>query len=180
MDVSDNALMAQWQGGEYEAFETLYHRHKASLLRYFQRQVSGPVAEELFQDVWLKVINSRDGFRPTATFKTWLYTVAHNRLIDCYRRQQKQPESVPIAEEQLTSGTNPSNQSSTLQELQHLLVLIKKLPTDQRNVFLLREEAGFTLPEIAELTGHSLEATKSKLRYAIKKLKAGMEVHCHV
>jgi RNA polymerase sigma-70 factor (ECF subfamily) len=79
---SDEDLMRRYAGGDMEAFQRLYERHRGGLYRYFLRQSHPFVAEELFQDVWARVIQSRKRYRPEAAFTTWLYTLAHNRLVD--------------------------------------------------------------------------------------------------
>ena len=88
---SDEDLMLHYAGGDLDAFQKLYERHRGGLYRYFLRQGNPSVAEELFQDVWARVIQSRKRYRPKAAFKTWLYTLAHNRLIDYWRREGSRP-----------------------------------------------------------------------------------------
>ena len=178
MEQSDHLLMEQWQSGDGQAFEQLYHRHKGSLLRFFRRQASPDIADELFQDVWMKVIRAWKNYRPEASFKTWLYTIARNRLLDHYRSNQRAPATANDGDRLLISDSDPHAESANRQQLQQLLQLLKRLPQEQREAFLLREEAGFTVPEIARLTGCSLEAAKSRLRYAIKKLQQGLEAYC--
>ena len=183
MEADDHALMQAWQSGDGKAFELLYRRHKGPLLRFFQRQCHpGPShadsADELFQDVWMKVIRARLNYRPEATFKTWLYTIARNRLLDYYRSQQRTPPMDSEHAELLCSQSNPQRESANNQQVQQLVRLLKTLPKEQREVFLLKEEAGFTVPEIAGLINCSVEAAKSRLRYAIKKLQQGLEAYC--
>ncbi|MDM3871992.1 sigma-70 family RNA polymerase sigma factor [Porticoccus sp. W117] len=176
--MDDHALMRAWQEGDGTAFEQLYRHHKDSLLRFLWRQVGDSAAEELFQDIWMKVIKARLRYRPTASFKTWLYTIARNRLLDHYRSQQRQPMMEWDETQPLLAASDPQGESANHQQVQRLLALLKTLPTEQREVFLLKEEAGFTVPEIARLIDCSLEAAKSRLRYAIKKLQQGMEAYC--
>jgi len=84
----DEELMVAYRDGNLGAFEALYRRHKGGLYRYLLRQCrDNAVAEELFQDVWLNLIRSRGSYVVSSRFTTYLYRVAHNRLIDHYRRQ---------------------------------------------------------------------------------------------
>ena len=90
-DISDEHLMLGYSRGDADAFEVLYQRHKGPLYRFIMRQC-GPVhADELYQDIWLNVIKSRLRYKIKATFKTWLYQIARNRIIDHYRRQNIRP-----------------------------------------------------------------------------------------
>ena len=80
---ADEILMLRYRDGDTDAFARLYARHKGPLYRYLLRQCGQPaVAEELFQDVWLKLIAGRSGYAVQARFAAWLYRIAHNRLVD--------------------------------------------------------------------------------------------------
>lgn len=179
-EISDEQLMEQYSGGDYGAFEQLYHRHRLPLMRYLKRQLQNPsIAEETFQEVWFKLINAQQRYQPTAMFKTYLYHIAHNALVDYYRKQNSRPQEAPADAEQLASlednCNGPEQQVSHQSQMQSLLQLIADLPVEQRESFLLREDSGFTLEEIASVTGTSRETAKSRLRYAIDKLRRGLE-----
>ncbi len=178
--ITDEQLMLEYAGGDYRAFETLYGRHKAPLLRFFRRQTgSSPVAEELLQEVFLRIIHARQNYQPTAPFKVYLWRLARNLLIDHYRRRQRAlPESYQQAEPDSVAADErvaPDIGAEQSRQLQRLMTLVGELPCAQREAFLLKEEAGFTLAEIAALTGVSGDTVKSRLRYAISKLRAAME-----
>src|SRR6188508_1672712 len=86
MPATDEQLMLAYAGGDAAAFEALYSRHKGPLFRFVLRSVKAPAqAEELFQEVWMRAIEARARYRPEAKFSTWLYTIAHNRLVDHWR-----------------------------------------------------------------------------------------------
>lgn len=88
MEAADEQLMLAYRDGDASAFETLYARHRARVFRFVLRSVpSLGVAEELFQDVWMKVIEARTRYAPSAKFTTWLYTIAHHRLVDHWRKR---------------------------------------------------------------------------------------------
>jgi RNA polymerase sigma-70 factor (ECF subfamily) len=189
-NVTDEQLIHAYQTGEAEAFETLYARYKNAIYHYFFRQVhSSSIADELHQDVWLNIIKSSSGFTELSSFKTWLYRIAHNRLIDHYRQNSKQPlylvkpineQEVEIAEKDKPieiPGNHSDEPETTLQEQQisdALLKGIDDLPEEQKEVFLLHEKSNMTLHEIALITDNSFESTKSRLRYAVKKLRQHM------
>src|SRR4026208_1276629 len=87
-EVPDEQLMLAYRGGDARAFETLYVRHRARLFRFVLRSIKvRALAEELYQEVWMRVIEARTTYKPSARFTTWLYTIAHNRLVDHWRRR---------------------------------------------------------------------------------------------
>ncbi|HYD58592.1 MAG TPA: RNA polymerase sigma factor [Burkholderiales bacterium] len=176
MEATDEGLMAAYRDGDAAAFDVLYARHRGPLYRYVLRGVkSAAIAEELYQDIWIRVIEARLGYSPRAKFTTWLYTIAHNRLVDHWRR--KELVAAPAEEaEQLPAGAEaaPDRRAEGRQALRRLSKAIEALPHAQREAFLLHEEAGMTTPEIAAATGSAPEAVKSRLRYAYAKLQAAV------
>jgi len=177
---SDEDCMLRYADGELTAFQILYERHRGGLYRYFLRQSPRDVAEELFQDVWTRVIQARRRYRPDATFRTWLYTLARNRLIDYWRRQGRDPLGLSgdaaEAGEQLTA--NPRRLADLRDCLEQLLQLVEALPALQREAFLLRHDGGMTLAEIAVALDTGAETAKSRLRYAMERLRAGLPEEC--
>jgi RNA polymerase sigma factor (sigma-70 family) len=183
-ESSDEALMLAYRDGDSRAFESLYTRHKAPLYRYLVRQCREPaVAEELFQDVWMNLIRARTRYEVQARFTTYLYRMAHNRLIDHYRRGRSgvplsyddDPDDPLMERIAGPDAMQPDVQTDRARDVQRLFALLAELPEAQREAFLLREEAGLTLEQIAEATGVPPETTKSRLRYAVAKLRQGME-----
>jgi RNA polymerase sigma-70 factor (ECF subfamily) len=180
---SDEACMLRYADGELAAFEVLYERHRGGLYRYFLRQSPRDVAEELFQDVWARVIQARRRYRPDAKFQTWLYTLARNRLIDYWRRQGRDPlaSSGNVAESEdagENSVLNPRRLAELHDCLERLLRLVESLPAPQRETFLLRHDAGMTLAEIAVILETGAETARSRLRYAMERLRAGLPGEC--
>ncbi len=166
--------MMSYGAGDAEAFEILYQRYKTPLYRFVFGQCDKELADELFQDVWLKVINNRHQYKVTASFKTWLYQVARNRIIDQYRRKSIRPVDNNIDtldSVESTAVVSPEKNLQTQTQYEVLLDAITELPTDQKQAFLLREEAGLSIEQIAETCGVNFETAKSRLRYAIKKLR---------
>jgi len=178
-DIADEELMLLYQQGDAAAFEMLYLRHKGPVYRYILRQCGElETVNELFQDVWMKLIQNRGGYEVKAKFTTWLYTIARHRIIDYYRQagkrayeaEEKNPDTLSAAEYE-----QPDVQFELQQQVESLSAAVKSLPVLQRDVFLLKEEAGMDLEEIATLTGVNKETVKSRLRYAVKKLKQVMK-----
>ena len=176
--------MLRYAGGDVDAFQLLYERHRGGLYRYFLRQSNRSVAEELFQDVWTRVIQSRKRYRPKAAFKTWLYTLAHNRLVDHWRREGARPVEPLAADDDCPEMTapdmNPGPQRLVdLRDcIEQLLQLVSGLPDVQRQTFLLRHEAGMSLAEIAAAMSTGAETAKSRLRYAMDRLRAAIAKEC--
>jgi RNA polymerase sigma-70 factor (ECF subfamily) len=175
VEVPDEELMLAYRHGDAGAFETLYKRHRGAVYRFMLRAVKQrAAAEELFQDAWMRVIEARSRYAPQARFTTWLYTIAHNLVVDHWRR--KGLTLVELNEEVgATSPDNPARQVEAREALGRFLHALEALPAAQREAFLLHEEGGLSVAEIAKVTGTGEEAAKSRLRYAMAKLKAAVD-----
>ena len=177
-DDSDESLMLRYAGGNAAAFEALYARHKAPLYRYVLRQVDRGIADELFQDIWTNLIHARDGYQPSAKFTTWLYRIARNRIIDFYRRQSIRPVDSDQARIDTAAGRDceqPEQRIESRDKMERLMAALATLPREQREVFMLREQAGLAMDEIADITGAGHEAVKSRLRYALRRLRRALD-----
>jgi RNA polymerase sigma-70 factor, ECF subfamily len=172
---ADEELMLAYRDGDAGAFEALYSRHRARLYRFVLRSVKERgLAEELYQDVWMRVIEARRRYVPKARFTTWLYAIAHNRLVDHWRRKGLSLVDVDSAE--VEGGVpGPERQLQSRQDLQRFARALEALPAAQREAFLLHEEAGMSASEIAQATGADEEAAKSRLRYAMAKLRKAVD-----
>lgn len=175
-EVSDESLMLAYAAGDAAAFERLYLRHRSKLYRFLVRQLhgNGALADELFQDVWQRVISARQGWKPEAAFSTWLYRIAHNRLADHWRALQHRPPAPVDADERtarVPDDDTPERQLSAFEERRRLHLALDELPEEQREVILLRLEQDLSLEEIGEITGVGRETVKSRLRYAMDKLR---------
>ena len=175
MEAPDEELMLAYGRGDAGAFETLYKRHRGPVYRFVLRAIKNrSTAEELFQEVWIRVIEARSRYAPQARFTTWLYTIAHNLLVDHWRK--KGLSLVQLDDEPTVAAPdNPARQAEARQSLARLLQALEALPAAQREAFLLHEEAGLSVAEIAAATGTKEEAAKSRLRYAMAKLKAAVD-----
>ncbi len=175
----DEQLMHAYQEGDARAFDVLYTRHRATLFRFVVRQVGdAAIGEELYQEVWLTLIRGRQRWQPRAKLKTYLYNIAHSRIVDHFRARARQGGFAQIsydedAAEAIACSTevaaDPLDRYADGEALRRCLAT---LPPEQREAFLLREEADLDGPEIARITGVALEAVKSRLRYAIRRLRA--------
>jgi RNA polymerase sigma-70 factor (ECF subfamily) len=180
-DDEDAQLMLAYARGEMRAFETLYSRHRAALYRYLVRQCrDGEVANDLFQEVWSRVVVNRARYEPRAKFRTFLFTLAHNCFIDHCRRARARPSALgvedadaadllPADEEMRPERTLERNEDS-----RRYRAALASLPAEQRDVYLLHEESDLSLEDIARITGVGAETAKSRLRYAVNKLRAAL------
>jgi len=173
----DSALMLRYRDGDVAAFETLYRRHKDPVYRYLLRLCRNrDTAEDVFQEVWGKIIRARENYRPTAKFTTFLYRVAHNCFIDDVRRNKRHQHAATLEpDQQPDPSDSPDMETERALARRRLDAALRELPDEQRDVFLLREEAGLSLEEIAAITDTNRETAKSRLRYAVSKLREAID-----
>ncbi len=178
---TDEALMLAYRDGDAWAFEVLYGRWRGRLYRYLAHQAM-EAADELFQDVWLRVVNARAGYEATAKFSTWLFRIAHNRLVDHHRARgrsilepaggaEDDPEEDPVNKLPAPEWESPPALLERREAARHILGCLAALPPPQRETFLMAEEGGMGLEEIASATGVGRETAKSRLRYALDRLR---------
>ena len=185
--VSDEQLMLAYRDGDAGAFDTLYRRHKGPVYRYMLRQCrNAGVADELFQDVWMNLIRARASYTVQAKFTTYLYKLAHNRLIDHYRKHgnavmvsfdddtEDHDGVAVVAEPQAAPRDEPERHLDIKQQAAQLLELLGALPESQREAFVMQYEGGLSVEEIADATGVTRETAKSRLRYALSKIRQGL------
>jgi RNA polymerase sigma-70 factor (ECF subfamily) len=176
----DEDLMLAYAAGDAAAFDVLYTRHKGGVYRYLLRQCRhGGIADELFQDVWMNLIRARASYVPSAKFTTWLYRLAHNRLIDHYRATSHvslvsaddEAHADTVAALPARADAEPERMAETRELGTRLKHAVAALPVAQREAFLLHAQAGLSLEQISRLTGAGVETIKSRLRYATDKLR---------
>jgi RNA polymerase sigma-70 factor (ECF subfamily) len=177
---SDEELMLAYAAGDAAAFDLLYARHKGGVYRYLLRHCRrAELVDELFQEVWSNLIRARSSYAPTAKFTTWLYRLVHNRWIDQVRADghltlvsaDDEAQGELIAAIPAARADEPQARAETSELGDRLRAAVAALPPAQRDAFLLQQEADLSLAEIAELTGVGVETVKSRLRYALGKLR---------
>ena len=190
---TDETLMLSYRDGDCAAFEVLYARHRGRLFRYLLHQCGRrEQADEMFQEVWMSVIRARSRYEVSAKFTTWLFRIAHNRLIDSLRAQGRLSGfEVDVAESEsdspnsLNSLNSPELPASANEQPERLLeraqlagrlvTAVEALPALQREAFLLAAEGGLTVEEIGNAAGCGFETAKSRLRYAYARLRSALE-----
>ncbi|HMA99118.1 MAG TPA: sigma-70 family RNA polymerase sigma factor [Wenzhouxiangella sp.] len=170
----DDDLMLAYGKGDAGAFELLYQRYRKPLYRYLFHAVGDrSTADDLYQDVWSRLIDARSSFRRDAGFKRFAFRIAHNRLVDHWRSQARQPNNGSLEDQPLAAPDHeqPDSETERTQQTSHLREALMQLPFDQRQAFLLQQEAGLSLADIAARSGVGRETVKSRLRYAAKRLR---------
>jgi RNA polymerase sigma factor (sigma-70 family) len=180
---TDENLMLRFGRGEAAAFEFLYQRHETRVFRYLHRNVRNEAsANDLMQEVWFAVVRGAANYQPSAKFTTWLFTIAHNRMVDMIRANHRL-QSLDCGDDADSEGASlldrlavdgklePPAQVQSQHEAAALLAAVAQLPAEQRSAFLLQAEGGLSVEEIAEATGSNFETVKSRLRYARAKLR---------
>lgn len=167
--------MIAFSQGNASAFEKLYQKHKVVVYRFFIRQnLSASVAEELCHDTWLKIINAKESYQVSAKFTTYLFTIAR-RLSSDYLKKKSTVYETTQEDEELVSVEENASKTHQQQDLAKALKQqIQLLPIEQREVFLLKQEAGFSIEDIANITMENSEKVKSRWRYALKKMREGL------
>jgi RNA polymerase sigma-70 factor, ECF subfamily len=188
-NLTDEELMARFQKGEMRAFEALLFRHRRGIYHFIFRFTGNPATtEDLLQDVFLRLVHSAAGFERRSRFTTWLYTIARNLCIDHLRKKKHrnaasldQPiqhgdESESTLMQRIGSNDPPTDRLAHEHRLRQTLIqAIGSLSEEQREVFLMREEAGLPFDQIAKIVKAPVNTVKSRMRYALHNLKANLE-----
>ncbi len=197
-ELTDDLLMTAYAGGDARAFEQLYARHQASLYRFVRRLLGSALnaqTDDVFQDTWLRVVHARARWEPQgASFRTWLFTLAHHRVVDILRRSGREvsvdafegEDGAPWEPGEGASAAwrhwpAPAAAASHTEELafwrragEKLLGCLEQLPIAQRSAFLLHHDDGLALEEVAGALEVGFETAKTRLRYAMSKLRTCM------
>ena len=175
--------MLAFAQGDAGAFDRLYARHRGTVFRFISRSLPSKAdAEEIFQDVWMKAIEARARYEPRAKFTTWIFAIAHNRLVDAWRKKGLSlvpldggDDERPAIDPPDDPANEPLAQLSNREAMARFAVAFGKLPPAQREAFVMKEEAEMSIAEIAAATGSNEEAVKSRVRYATAKLREALD-----
>jgi RNA polymerase sigma-70 factor (ECF subfamily) len=180
--------MVRFQSGDRSAFTLLVRRHQTPLYNFALRQLrSSPLAEEVVQDAFVRVVNNAAEFKHEARFSTWLYTIARNLCIDQMRKRAlrrhpsldepkraEEAEGPTLGDQTADARANVERAASSTEIRERVAAAIDTLPDDQREVFLMREVSNLPFKEIAEIVGVSENTVKSRMRYALERLQAAL------
>lgn len=175
--------MLAFAQGDAGAFDRLYARHKGTVFRFISRSLPTRAdAEEIFQEVWMKAIEARSRYEPRAKFTTWIYAIAHNRLVDLWRKKgialvpmDGGDDERPAIDPPGDPANEPYAQVAGREAMARFAAALEALPPAQREAFLLKEEAELSIADIAQATGADVEAVKSRVRYATAKLREAID-----
>ena len=171
--LTDEELMLRYQAGELPAFRELYQRHRVGLYRFIAwRSPRRDWVDEITQDAWASLHSARASYRPEAQFRTWLYQIARNRLVDLLRQKE---HDLGEAGAEAADEATPAELLSARQQERQLHAAIRVLPHEQREALVLQQFSGLSLEEIAAVTGAERETVKSRLRYAMQKLRSTLQ-----
>ena len=188
---SDEELVARYRRGELPAFRLLVRRHERPLFNFALRQVHvHSTAEDIVQDVFVRIVQSIDGFKEEARFTTWAYTIARNLCIDYLRKRahRRHPsldapagdggteveEGPTLGEKVAAPGASAEHAAIGQQIKVQIITAVERLPEAQREVFLLRHVSELPFRDIAEIVGVSENTVKSRMRYALERLQAAL------
>ncbi|WP_229507126.1 sigma-70 family RNA polymerase sigma factor [Pseudoduganella rivuli] len=176
--LSDEALMLRYRDGDLPAFQELYRRHSRGLYRFLSWHAPRREwADEVAQDSWINLHQARQHYQPLSSFRTYLYQIARNRLLDLLRQPQAQlTGDDALLDHLLDTADTGAALSADLalearQRTRALHTAIHALPGEQKEALILQQFSGMSLEEIAELVAVPVETVKSRLRYAMKKLR---------
>jgi RNA polymerase sigma-70 factor (ECF subfamily) len=187
-DQTDEDLMTAYQGGEVRAFEVLLARHRKPVFNYILRFIGDrETAEDLLQEAFLRVIKGVDAYKRQAKFTTWLYTIARNLCVDQTRRRKHRRHAsldapMDASEDagtllEVLPGSEMASDRKTVNKqlyarMQHA---IAELSEEQREVFLMREFLDMPFKQIGEVVGVPENTVKSRMRYALEKLRLELD-----
>ncbi len=182
-DLPDEQLMLRYCAGDVLAFETLYARHRLGLYRFIAwRSPRAEWVDEIVQDAWASLHHARARYQPDASFRTYLYQIARNRLFDLLRQHQ------PLLAAELGASTDgralfdvladaaqdvvtPEAALDGKQQSERLHQALASLPSEQKEAVVLQQFSGMSLDDIAAISAVPVETVKSRLRYAMRKLR---------
>ena len=187
-DDSDESLMLRYRDGDVRAFELLVTRHRKALFNFILRFVRDTAAaEDVTQETFLRLVKGADAYERQAKFTTWLYTIARNLCVDAARRGKHRKAAsldAPLGDEDGSAslldlvpdtGAGVDRQAQSRELAVRLRQAIESLPDEQREIFLLREVADLQFNEIANVIGCPENTVKSRMRYALEKLREALE-----
>lgn len=177
---SDETLMLSYRDGDLAAFAELYQRHSQGLYLFLAwRSPRREWVNDIMQDSWANLHQARERYQPAASFRTYLFQIARNRLIDLVRANEHlllasdggQDDWFDHVTDGAHDGLTPDGELERKQQTARLHAMIRMLPVDQREALVLQQFNGMSLEEIAELVAAPVETVKSRLRYAMRKLR---------
>lgn len=187
-EAPDESLLERFAGGDDEAFEVLVERYQRPMYNFVRRSVQDPeVASDIVQETFMRVIQRADEFRGQAKVSTWMYTIARNLCVDHARKMvhrrhasldapsRRGDEDDRALVDRIAGPSKGADRETIGAQLKvAVTAAVEQLPEDQREVFLLRQLEHLSFQEIAEICGIPENTAKSRMRYALERLKAAL------
>ena len=171
-ELADNLLMLKVRDGEVGKLGILFERHHVALYNYFLRQTGKrDASEDLVQEVFLRMLKYRQGYRGESQFTTWMYRIARNAWVDYYKKAKRETSWDDEADEPMSEDSNPSEDLEESQQTAQLRAALAKLAPEKREVLVLSRYQEMKYEEIAELLGCAVGTVKARVHRAIKDLK---------
>lgn len=185
LKVLDSTLVSNYINGDEKCFEILITRHKSRIYNFiFSKVLNRDVAEDVFQDTFIKVINTlkRGKYNEEGKFLPWVMRIAHNLVIDYFRKNNRMPKFRNTDEFDIFSvlGDGELNAEKQLikeQVMSDVRRVVEELPDDQREVLVMRMYKDMSFKEISECTGVSINTALGRMRYALINMRKLIEKH---
>ncbi|MBR2440349.1 MAG: sigma-70 family RNA polymerase sigma factor [Lentisphaeria bacterium] len=172
--VADGELIRAYLSGDAESFEILYSRYRKPLYAFLNRLLENSiVADDLFQQTWLKAIRNFPAYENKQKFFAWLSTIAHNLVMDYFRSQKRaaeQPLDEGVLNDRCTDGSEAWSQMNDEEFETAFENAVNELPSEQKEVVILRRD-GLSFKEIAEIQKCPLNTALGRMNYALKSLR---------
>jgi RNA polymerase sigma-70 factor (ECF subfamily) len=181
MEQSDQSLLNMYLDGQVDALEQLVEKHKGPLFGYIFNMVrSQHEADEVFQEVWFKVIKKAASYK-NKNFRGWLMRIAHNIVIDRYRKKKPsvsldddRDDSRPLLDSVSANVESPAAETANSEVAAMIEEGVRNLPQNQKEVFVMRMKAGLTFREIAKIQKVTINTALARMQYALAKLRPGL------
>ncbi|MBK9147864.1 MAG: sigma-70 family RNA polymerase sigma factor [Flavobacteriales bacterium] len=185
VSIDDQELVRRYLNGQESAFETLLHRHKRKVWSHIYLLVRDrELTEDLFQEVFIKVVNTLKGgrYQEEGKFLPWVLRIAHNLVIDQFRRNKKMPlvrskDDHDVFAAMQQPGMNAEQSLVNGQIDADVRKLIEHLPDEQRQVVIMRTYLNMSFKEIADHTGVSINTALGRMRYALINMRKMIRQH---
>ena len=185
VQIPDALLVKNYVAGDETALATLINRHQSKIYGFIYSKISDrDLSDDIFQDTFIKVIKTlkSNSYNEEGKFLPWVMRIAHNLIIDHFRRNKKMPmyretEEFSIFSIMTDHSLSAENQMISEQVEKDLKRLIDELPNDQKEVLVMRIYQDLSFKEISELTGVSINTALGRMRYALMNLRKVIEKH---
>lgn len=185
VQTSDALLVKNYIAGDENSLSILINRHQSKIYGFIYSKLSDrDIADDIFQDTFIKVIKTlkSNSYNEEGKFLPWVMRIAHNLIIDHFRKNKKMPmfretEEFSIFSLMTDKSLTIENQMISDQVEKDLRKIIEELPEDQKEVLVMRIYQDLSFKEISELTGVSINTALGRMRYALMNMRKVIEKH---